>query len=112
MMDIGIWIGAMRADLGIPGARSRKDRRQAVRRLVDRMRHRFEVSVHEVDDGSQWDRAVLAIATTGQDRRLIQSILDRCEDLLDEPGNHVLNRIHSEVFMWQNKDGLDKTTFY
>ena len=103
-MDERIFVGLMQLVLQVPGARTRKHRRQAVRSVVDRLRHRFDVSVHEVDSGDQPTRAVLVLTTAGNDRRLIRSILDRVEDLVASHGSVVLTGIDAEVERWHPED--------
>ena len=44
-----IHVGVLHMVLRINGARSLKDRRQVVRSLRDRVRHRFDVTWHEVE---------------------------------------------------------------
>lgn len=99
-MDAPIQVGIARVVLGIPGARTLKDRRQAVRSVIDRVRHRFEVSVHEVGASDYPGRQTLAIGTVGQDGRLIESILDRVVSAIAESGKVIVQQVDREVFRW------------
>ena len=49
-------------EIEIEHAQSLKDRRQVVRSLKDKLRHSFNISVAELDDGIVWNRATLGIA--------------------------------------------------
>jgi uncharacterized protein YlxP (DUF503 family) len=49
-------------EIEIPHAQSLKDRRQVMRSLKDKLRHSFNLSVAELDDGIVWNRATLGIA--------------------------------------------------
>ncbi len=49
-------------EIEIPHAQSLKDRRQVVRSLKDKLRHSFNLSIAELDDGIVWNRATLGIA--------------------------------------------------
>src|SRR5580698_152375 len=49
-------------EIEIPHAQSLKDRRQVVRSMKDKLRHGFNLSVAELDDGIVWNRATLGIA--------------------------------------------------
>lgn len=50
-------------ELEIPHAQSLKDRRQVVRSIKDKLRHGFNLSIAELDDGGVvWNRATLGIA--------------------------------------------------
>jgi hypothetical protein len=68
----------MSFDLHVPESRSLKTKRAAVRPIVDGLRHRFRVSVAEVDHHDQWQRAGIAVAvvgaTHGQVRELLAAI--------------------------------------
>ena len=62
---------AVRFDLHIPQSRSLKAKRAAIRPIVDGLRHRFRVSVAEVDHHDQWQRAAIAVAVVaGSDSQL------------------------------------------
>ncbi len=72
------------AELQIPAARSLKEKRKVVRGLIDRIHHRFKVSIVESDFHDLHQRAEIAIAVVhGSDRQLdrllqeIQSMIDR-----------------------------------
>ena len=49
-------------DLHVSQSRSLKAKRAAIRPIVDGLRHRFRVSVAEVDHHDQWQRAAIAVA--------------------------------------------------
>lgn len=55
-------IARLTLEIEIPHAQSLKDRRQVVRSMKDKLRHSFNVSVAELDDGVVWNRATLGIA--------------------------------------------------
>ncbi len=56
-------IAKITIELEIPHAQSLKDRRQVVRSMKDKLRHSFNLSIAELDDGIVWNRATLGIAT-------------------------------------------------
>ena len=95
-----VYVGVLRLVLRVPGARSRKDRRQAVQSLADRMRHRFDLSVNEIDRGEQPTMAVLVATTAGNDGRLIRSILDQASGFARSVGSVVATGIDVDVFRW------------
>jgi uncharacterized protein len=53
---------AVRFDLHVPQSRSLKAKRAAIRPITDGLRHRFRVSVAEVDHHDQWQRCAIAVA--------------------------------------------------
>ena len=55
-----------------------------IRKLIDRVRHRFNVAISEVDDHDLWQRAQIGICTVGNDRRLVNSSLDKIIDFIEK----------------------------
>ncbi len=102
-----IFVGVLRVAIRVPGARSRKDRRQVVRSLRDRLRHRFEVTFHEVDDPSDGQRQVVVLTSAGNDGRTIRAMLDRCADFVrTHPVAHA-EQVDVDVFRWHPSNNAD-----
>jgi len=76
-------IGVLQLELFIPQAGSLKTKRQALKSLKDKIRHKFNVSVAEIGGLDKWQRATLAIACVNSDKRLINSILSKIVNLAD-----------------------------
>ena len=68
-------IGLLTLDLHFPGARSLKDKRQALRSLETRIRNKFNVAVAEVEHQDLWQRARLACVTVNTDHGHLDSTL-------------------------------------
>ena len=60
-----MYAAAIRFDLHVPQSRSLKTKRATIRPIVDGLRHRFHVSVSEVDFQDQWQRSAIAAAVVG-----------------------------------------------
>ena len=69
-------IGLLTLDLIIPGARSLKDKRRVVKSLKDRIRHRFNGSVAEVDFLDEWRRARLAFCVVSRESKFANTQLN------------------------------------
>jgi uncharacterized protein len=69
-------IGLLTLDLHFPGARSLKDKRQALRSLETRIRNRWNVSLAEVEHQDLWQRARLAVVSVNTDHVHLESTLD------------------------------------
>src|SRR3954470_23685166 len=72
-----MFVAVARVTLEIPQAGSLKAKRQVLRRVSDRVKARFNVSVAEVDDQDLWQRATLAIAVVGDDQRHVNEMMDK-----------------------------------
>ena len=96
----GIWVGVVRLEIVVPGARTLKDRRQGVLSVRDRLRHRLEVTVNEVESTDDPERQPIVCTTAGNDQRSIRTILDRAVATVREHPAVVLGRVDLEVFRW------------
>jgi len=70
---------AVRYDLHIPQSRSLKVKRHAIRPIVDGLRHRYHLSVSEVDYQDQWQRAAIAVAVVASSESQLREILANVE---------------------------------
>ena len=70
---------AMSFDLHVPASRSLKSKRAVIRPIVDGMRHRFRISVAEVDHQNQWQRATIAVAVVAESEGRVRELLDAAE---------------------------------
>jgi uncharacterized protein YlxP (DUF503 family) len=76
-------IAKLTVELEIQHAQSLKDRRQVVRSMKDKLRHGFNLSIAELDDGIVWNRATLGIVAisnsmsylTGQMQQIDEAVL-------------------------------------
>ena len=73
-------IGVLTLELRIEHAQSLKDKRQIVKGLKDRLRHKFNVSVSEIDDQELHNSAVVAAATVSPSRLFAEKVLRAVED--------------------------------
>ena len=74
-------------EIHLPDVGSLKGKRHALKGLKEKLRHRFEISVAEVDHQDSWQRSTLALACVSADSRhaneVISKALDFIEDNLD-----------------------------
>jgi uncharacterized protein len=81
-MTVGIALITFR----LQGNQSLKDKRRVVKSLVEKSRHRFNVSVAEVADQDVHQKAVIGVSAIGSDGRVLNSLLDRIIDFMDSLG--------------------------
>ncbi len=70
--------------LALGQSRSLKDKRQVVRKIVDRVRARFLVAIAEVADHDLWQKATLGLAAVGSDTGHVRAMLDETVRAIDE----------------------------
>lgn len=76
-------VGIARVTFRLHGNQSLKEKRRVVKSIIEKSRHRFNVSVAEVADQDVHQRATVGIAVVGGDGRLLNSILDRIVAYMD-----------------------------
>ena len=70
-------VGTLRVEFLVAGASSLKDKRRVVKGLKDRIRHRFNVSVAEVDFQELWQRSAIGVAAVGTDGAFIAEVFGK-----------------------------------
>ena len=88
-------IGICQLDLRVPENHSLKGKRHVIRKMIDRVRHQFNVAISEVGDNDLWQRAQIGICTVGNDRRHINSSLDKVIDFIEKM--HLVDTVHTEM---------------
>jgi len=88
-------VGVCQIDLRIPGNASLKGKRKVLRRIIDRVKNRYNVSISEVGDNDLWQRAQLGLSVVGNDSRHINSSLDKVLDFIERM--NAAEIIHSEI---------------
>lgn len=102
-----MFVGVLRVVLHVPGARSLKDGRRVASSLIDRMRSRFDASVHEIEPCEIATRRTLAITTAGDDPRTVRASIDKMRAFVESAPDSVPVRIDADVFPWHaGDDGL------
>ena len=66
-------------DLHVPESRSLKAKRGAVRPIVDGLRHKYRLSVAEVDHQDQWQRAAIGVALVDGSAAHLQEVMASVE---------------------------------
>ena len=99
-------IGLLRVTLHVPEARSLKDRRAVVRRAVDRVKARFNVSVAEVGDLQRWQRATIAVAAVSNDRAYVNEVLDKVTSTIASAGSAQITDREMDIQSYSDDETL------
>jgi len=86
-MNVGLCI----VEIHLSASHSLKDKRRVLRRLKDRLRGRFNVSVAEIDHQDLWQRATLGIVSISQAREPLESCFRQIQGIVESelPGDLV-----------------------
>jgi uncharacterized protein len=79
-------VGIVRIELHLPGSSSLKDKRQVIRSLKERIRHRLQAAVAEVDHQDLWQRAALGVAVVSGEGHHVDEMLQQIRNLVE--GTH------------------------
>lgn len=90
-------IGILQLDFSIPGSRSLKDKRRAMKSLKERMRGKFNCSVAEVDYKDSWGRSRLAVCVVSDDTAHANTQLNEIARFC--AGHHLAFLEHYEIQM-------------
>ena len=108
-------VGVLRLTFVIPGAQSLKDKRQALRRIIERTRARYNVSVAEVGDNDVWQRALVGVTVVANEHAFVNEVLDKVvRDIEALAVAQLVNReMEIETYSemqgnWQDKPMLDQ----
>lgn len=72
-------IALLTIDIHLPDAHSLKEKREVVRRLKDRLRARFNVSVAEVEANDSWQMAHIAVVSVNSDHVYLEQTMSALE---------------------------------
>jgi len=92
-----LFVAVGEVELHFPGARSLKDKRQALRSLIERLRHRLQVLVIESDHPDLHQRAGIAIASLATAAEAARGTVQRALDVVSESGLGVVLREDVQV---------------
>jgi uncharacterized protein YlxP (DUF503 family) len=85
-------VGTCTISLHIPESGSLKSKRWVLRRIKDRVRNKFNVSIAEIDEFDLWQRATLGVAVVTNDGRFANQVISKVINLIESDGNaHVID---------------------
>ena len=79
-----MFIAACRLTFALPGNRSLKGKRQVVRRVCDRLKHKFHATAAEVGDSERWSEAEIGFAMVSGNERKAKAMVENIVDYLQE----------------------------
>ena len=86
-------IAKLTLELEIQHAHSLKDRRQVVRSMKDKLRHGFNLSVAELDEGTIWNRATLGIVAISNSTNYLSGQMQQ----IDEAALRIATGLSAEI---------------
>ncbi len=82
-------------ELHLPSPSSLKDKRQILKSVIERIQHRYNVSISEIGDHDLWQRAAVGVACVGRDREPTLRVVDQVLGLIRQ--NPEMELIRHEI---------------
>ncbi|HEX9579222.1 MAG TPA: DUF503 domain-containing protein [Myxococcales bacterium] len=101
-------VGVLRLTLYIHGARSLKDKRQVLRKVVDRVRARYNVAMAEVGDQDIWQTAVVGVCAVANDHSFVNEVLDKIVRDAGQIAEVVKREMEIETYSEMKQDWAQK----
>ncbi len=76
-------IGVCHITLMLHDNHSLKGKRQVLRKVISNVQNKFNVSIAEVGSQDKWQKAEVGITTAGGDKLVINSVLDKVIDFIE-----------------------------
>ena len=76
-------IGCLTAEFLIPEAHSLKEKRSVLKRMKDRVRNQFNVSLAETGYQDKWQRSQWTFCAVGSDKVYVEGALQKLIEFLD-----------------------------
>ncbi|MFC1868712.1 DUF503 domain-containing protein [Thermodesulfobacteriota bacterium] len=91
-------VGTMIIELHLYDNRSLKGKRKIVKSMIDRVKHKFNISIAETGSNDKWQKIELGISAAGNDRRHIDSSLAKVLTFLDSLNLAEITDSRTEIF--------------
>ncbi|RKQ63379.1 hypothetical protein C7457_0250 [Thermovibrio guaymasensis] len=91
-------IGYLEIELHIPHAHSLKEKRSVVKRVVERLKGKFNVSVSEIGKQDSWQEAVIGVVTLGTSKKIVDATLEKVVSFVEELVPGLILDYRKEVF--------------
>jgi hypothetical protein len=85
-------VGLANIDIHIPESGSLKSKRHFLKRIKDRVKNKFNVSIAEVGHNDLWQRATIGVSVVANDKKFANQVLSRVvEQINKENGLQILD---------------------
>lgn len=91
-------IALARLTLHLPDNHSLKGKRKVIKGLIEKIRHRFDAAVAEVDDHDLWQKSQLGMAMVSNDSQVLDARVNKIIQFIED--QHLVQVIDSQVEFW------------
>lgn len=90
-------IASCKLILYLPAVSSLKEKRKIIKSLIDKSRNKFNIAVAEVDNNDYWQSAVIGAAAVGNNRRYLESLMDKYINFVETLPGFILTDFEVEI---------------
>ena len=90
-------IGICNLDLILHENHSLKEKRRVVKSIIGRVKSKFNVSIAEVGDQDLWQSAQIGFCIAGNEKRFINSSLDKVIHFIEETNSAEIKDFEMEI---------------
>ncbi|NQV37020.1 MAG: DUF503 domain-containing protein [Candidatus Marinimicrobia bacterium] len=94
---MSVIIGHLSLELHFPLAHSLKEKRKSLKRIKEKVTHRFNVSLIESAYQDKWQRSKIDIAIIGIDQQAIENTIQNILHLIDEVSIGEIQTLSAEI---------------
>jgi len=76
-------VGVSRIEIFFPEAHSLKDKRQMIKKIVDKTRAKFNVSMVEIADSNLWQKGHISFAVMGINKDHVQVAIENVQKYIE-----------------------------
>jgi len=95
-----LFVGVCRLTLLAPQCHSLKEKRSVIRKVKDRTRARFHLSLSEVGAQNTWQRVVLGFALVGSERSVVENGLGDVVSFIEAMGLASMAEVEREILTY------------
>lgn len=81
---MSVIIGFLEVHLRIPGAHSLKEKRGVIKRIIERLKNKFNVSVSEIGSQDKWQNSIIGVVTISTSKRVVDSTIEKVVTFIDD----------------------------
>ncbi len=76
-------IGSCKIKLRLYSPESLKEKRMIIKSLIERLKHRFNISIAEVSDNDLWQISTIGIAIVGNESVYVDEVINKIINFID-----------------------------
>ena len=90
-------IGICTCEIYIFNANSLKSKRSVVKSIIEKSKHRFNISIAEVGENDKWQKSIIAFSTISNDQRLVEETIEKVINFFDSYSEIEIINIKREI---------------